>query len=300
MGMPKVSIILSAYNGEKYIDAQIKSLLEQEYPNIEIYVRDDGSTDSTVNILEKYVQEGKIHLIKGKNIGFCESFFVLLKMCKEGEYWSFCDQDDIWKKDKIKRAVEHLEGQKDKNEVPLLYYSLSRMIDEKGRDLGIQAPPAGSLCFRRALTGTFGVGFSMVINAKLRDAMLQCNPQAVYSHDWLAGAVALGMGRVIVDRKICAYYRRLDASVTRISYSRRIRWFLGTLYSQGDVKARNIEFSKCFYNQLSEENKKLLNLFNKHQYSFINAIRKSFYPKRWRPSVSSELVMRFLMMIGRV
>lgn len=300
MRAPRVNIILSAYNGEKYIEEQLQSLFEQEYQNIDIYVRDDGSTDATVKILEKYDQQGKITLIRGENLGFCGSFFSLLRLCEEGDYWSFCDQDDIWGKEKIKRAVARLERCTDREEVPLLYYSLSTMVDEKGNDLGVQRPPAGSLCFRRALTGTFGVGFSMVINRKLRDAMLQCNPDAVHSHDWLAGTIALGMGRVIVDRKICAQYRRLDTSVTRISFSRRIRWFLETMKDEGDVKERNIEFSRCFYAALPRENQKLLDLFNKEKYSFVLAVQKSFYPARWRPSMSSELAMRILMLIGKV
>lgn len=300
MKAPRVNIILSAYNGEKYIEEQLQSLFAQEYPNIDIYVRDDGSTDATVEILEKYDQQGKITLIRGENLGFCASFFSLLCLCEEGEYWSFCDQDDIWEKDKIKRAVAHLERRSDKEEVPLLYYSFSRMVDEKGNDLGVQRPPAGSLCFRRALTGTFGVGFSMVINRKLRDAMLQCDPKAVHSHDWLAGAIALGMGHVIVDKKVCARYRRLDTSVTRISFARRVRWFLEMLKNEGDVKERNIEYSRCFYKQLSGEKQRMLSLFDKKQYSFAAAVQKSFYPKRWRPSLSSELAMRVLMLIGKV
>ncbi|EET60571.1 glycosyltransferase, group 2 family [Marvinbryantia formatexigens DSM 14469] len=300
MDMPKVNIILSAYNGEKYIEEQLQSLFAQEYPNIDIYVRDDGSTDRTVEILEKYDRQGKIFLIRGENIGFCASFFSLLELCGEGTYWSFCDQDDIWEKDKIKRAVAHLERHTEKEKVPLLYYSLSRMVDENGNDLGIQEPPKGSLCFRRALTGTFGVGFSMVINRKLRNMMLQCDPKAVHSHDWLAGAVALGMGHVIVDKKICAQYRRLDTSVTRISLSRRIQWFLEMLKNEGDVKERNIEFSRCFYNRLPKEKRRLMNLFNRETYSFRLALQKALYPGRWRPSLSSELAMRILMMVGKV
>lgn len=300
MYTPKVNVILSSYNGERYIGEQIESLLKQEYENLSIYVRDDGSTDFTVHILEEYEREGKIHLIKGENIGYCASFLALLKGTPEGEYWSFCDQDDIWQKDKIKRAVERLGSQRDSEEVPLLYYSYSQMVDEQGNDLGIQKPAPGSLCFRRAMTGTIGVGFCMVINRALRDAMLCCDSNRVHAHDWLAGAIALGFGEVIIDEHICAYYRRFDTSVTRISFGRRVKWFFDTLKDQGDVKERNIEFSKRFYNKLSEQDKKVINLFNKEQYSLITSLRKCFYPKRWRPSLSSELSMRLLMLLGKV
>lgn len=108
------------------------------------------------------------------------------------------------------------------------------------------------------------------------------------------------MGHVIVDKKICAQYRRLDTSVTRISLSRRIQWFLEMLKNEGDVKERNIEFSRCFYNRLPKEKRRLMNLFNRETYSFRLALQKALYPGRWRPSLSSELAMRILMMVGKV
>lgn len=62
----KVNVLLSAYNGEKYIREQIESILEQSYKNIEIYVRDDGSKDGTLTILKEYEERGLIHLEAGK------------------------------------------------------------------------------------------------------------------------------------------------------------------------------------------------------------------------------------------
>ena len=76
----KVAIVMSTYNGEKYIEEQLDSLFRQTYKNIEIYVRDDGSKDKTVEILKKYETQGKIHLYAKENKGFIKSFlmFILL------------------------------------------------------------------------------------------------------------------------------------------------------------------------------------------------------------------------------
>lgn len=295
---PKVNIIMSTYNGQKYIEEQMESLFAQEYPNIDIYVRDDGSKDHTLDILEKYSNEGKITLFKGNNLGFCGSFMKLLEMTGDGDYWSFCDQDDVWYPDKVRLAVEWMEQQK--QEKPLLYYSFSEMIDENRNYLGIQKPPKGSLSFRRAMTGTFGVGFSMVINEKLREEMLKCSPAKVHSHDWLAGAVALGMGQIHVNPKVCAMYRRLDSSVTKISLHKKIIWAMSMLKNKGDVQERNIEFYNVYKNELSSKKRKIAVLFGEEGYSFKNSLIKAFYPHRWRPNVSSEIVMRCLMLIGKV
>lgn len=294
----KVNIVMSTYNGEKYIREQMDSLLSQTYDNIEIYVRDDGSKDDTVRILKEYQEKHAIHLIEGKNIGFSASFFEVLAAAEDGEYWSFCDQDDIWFPEKVSLAVEWMERQK--QDKPLLYYSLSEMFDESGKILGIQEPPKGSLCFRRAMTGTFGVGFSMVINRQLRAEMLKCDPDQVHSHDWLAGAIALGFGKLHVNHKICARYRRLDSSVTRISLSRKVRWAFSMLRDDGDVAERNREYIRVYRERLSPQKREIAELFNIEKYSLKKSLKKAFYPKRWRPGISSEIVMRVLMLTGKV
>lgn len=294
----KVNVVISTYNGEKYIKVQLDSILNQDYENIEIYVRDDGSSDGTMKILKEYEEKYGIHVIQGKNVGFASSFFEVLRAAEDGDYWSFCDQDDIWFFNKVRLAVEWLDEQN--QELPLLYYSLSEMFDENGNNLGVQRPPKGSLCFRRAMTGTFGVGFSMVINRRLREEMLKCDPKKVHSHDWLAGAVALGFGKVHVNHKICAKYRRLDTSVTRISFGKKVKWALSMLTNDGDVKERNQEYIRAYRENLSPEKQKLADLFKDDGYSLKNSLKKAFYPKRWRPGIASELVMRFLMLTGKV
>lgn len=116
-----VAILLSTYNGEKYIKEQMDSLLAQTYPNIKIYIRDDCSTDNTLEILKTY-EDDRIVLIEGeKNLGYPGGFYELLRRCDEEDFYSFCDQYDVWLPEKIERAVDKL---KDMNEAtPNLYYA---------------------------------------------------------------------------------------------------------------------------------------------------------------------------------
>lgn len=85
----KVAVLLSSYNGEKYIAQQLDSILAQTYKNIEITVRDDGSSDSTVEIVKKYSDRCNISVIEGKNIGFCKSFYKLLECETQADYYAF-------------------------------------------------------------------------------------------------------------------------------------------------------------------------------------------------------------------
>ena len=106
-----VNVLISTYNGEKYIREQIESILAQSYPDIRIYVRDDGSKDDTAKILWEYSEKKLIRFVRGRNVGYGRSFGRLLRIAKEGDFWAFCDQDDIWLPDKVKWAVEWLEQQ---------------------------------------------------------------------------------------------------------------------------------------------------------------------------------------------
>ena len=94
---PSVQILLSTYNGEKYVREQLDSLKNQDYPNIKVKIRDDGSTDSTVELISKYITDNKLdwELSKDENIGVVKSFFWLLfNASQKIDFYSFCDQDD--------------------------------------------------------------------------------------------------------------------------------------------------------------------------------------------------------------
>jgi len=133
--MEKVCILLSAYNGEKYIDEQIRSLLAQKQVDVTILVRDDGSGDSTPEILREYAKKPNIVILEeafGQNFGVAKSFSFLLtsagKMFPEIPYFFFCDQDDFWLPEKCARAVCRLRKYQDQC---ALYYSKKKLVDSE-------------------------------------------------------------------------------------------------------------------------------------------------------------------------
>ena len=99
----KIAILLSTYNGELYVSSLIDSILNQTYQDFTLYIRDDGSKDETVSILEKYNSKSE-HIVllntDGQNMGSKYSFLYMLKII-ESDYYMFCDQDDIWLPNKI-------------------------------------------------------------------------------------------------------------------------------------------------------------------------------------------------------
>src|SRR3954471_12353867 len=107
MAEPLVAILLSSYNGERFLGEQLDSLLGQTHRNLRILVRDDGSTDGTAALLRRYAERHpSIEVTFGANLRHIASFFWLLDHAPaEAAYIAFCDQDDVWEADKIARGV---------------------------------------------------------------------------------------------------------------------------------------------------------------------------------------------------
>ena len=126
--MKTVCVLMSTYNGEKYIVEQIDSILQQENVNVNLLIRDDGSKDKTVEIIKQYLIDKRVSFVSGDNIGYKKSFLWLMDNSPNSDYYAFADQDDVWKKDKLFAAVTKLENE-DIAE-PKLYTSALTRVDE--------------------------------------------------------------------------------------------------------------------------------------------------------------------------
>ncbi|MBR4422455.1 MAG: glycosyltransferase, partial [Erysipelotrichaceae bacterium] len=102
----KLIVLMSTYNGERYLQQQLDSLYAQTLKPDRIIVRDDGSTDQTMAILEANAREHKeLSFSQGNNLGAGRSFWELIKTCEDADYYALCDQDDVWLPEKLERAV---------------------------------------------------------------------------------------------------------------------------------------------------------------------------------------------------
>ena len=138
LNMKKVQVLLSAYNGEKYLEEQIRSILAQEHKQLTLLIRDDGSTDHTIDIIKRYADNYEnVAYYTGKNLGVQQSFFNLMKHAdKTADFYAFADQDDVWMPDKITRAIALLE--KESTDLPLLYASETKLVDEHLAELPVK------------------------------------------------------------------------------------------------------------------------------------------------------------------
>jgi len=209
----KVQVLLSTYNGEKYIDDQMKSLLSQEDVELHIVIRDDGSTDGTMMKLKKYKEEypDLICISEKENIGVVGSFFDLISSSSAGyDYYAFCDQDDVWNNNKLIRGIllinQMQQGQ------PLMYCSTTQMVDEHLTPLSKwPSPPQQVLSPYNALIENVCVGCTMLINQEALN-LVKSNPpynlKNVIMHDWWIYLVVSTNGEIVFDPEPSILYRQ--------------------------------------------------------------------------------------------
>lgn len=296
--MNTVNILVSTYNGEKYIKQQIDSLLNQTYSDIKIFVRDDGSNDNTKKILEDYKKYKNIVVKYGNNLGYGRSFLTLLYEVDTGAYWAFCDQDDVWDKDKIKNAISHLE--KMNPNIPNMYVHDFYITDEHLNELEKYGNSIGGYDFRMSITECLHMGFSTVFNSEFRRLMLSGNINNIPSHDWWAELIAMEFGNIYIDNYIGAWHRRLDISISENNISNRVKWFRKAISGKSEISYITKEFFRVFSGDMNEKDKKILKMFVNEKYNWNSTIKKVFYPKRWRTNFASEIIIRLLMLLGKI
>ncbi|MCD8323342.1 MAG: glycosyltransferase family 2 protein [Clostridiales bacterium] len=303
MDQEKVAVLLSAYNGEKYIKQQIDSILNQTWPNVELYVRDDGSTDGTLAILESYAAEGKLYLKKGENRGFVQSFLWLVSHAGEADYYAFSDQDDVWFEDKLSMAMERFR-ETDPGK-PVLYFSNYDYYDGELNFVSHREGKAPEISFRNSLVDCVSLGFNSVFNRTARDVVAADVPEKCTGHDWWMYMICAGMGQVIYDERPTVKYRRHGNNVSdggdsflKFQIWRFKRFFLNRYFHH--IHEQIQEYGELYGERLSEEDRKILRLFTADGFHPLLALRKVFYPKRFRQNLIDEIFIRCVFLIGRL
>lgn len=302
----KIKVLLSAYNGEAYITQQVDSILNQTHQNLELYIRDDGSADGTLEVLEKYQQDSRVHVISGENVGFIDSFFALISQCGEADYFAFADQDDVWFPEKLSMALEMLVSEEKKHpQEPLLYFSNYDFYDGEMNFRAHAKTPSQQPSFHNALVECMTLGFNSVFNKTAHEIMCSDIPKHSCGHDWWTYMVCVGLGRVIYDDRPTVCYRRHEKNVSPggMSFFKfqiwRFKKFFKNHYFK-NVRQQLKEYQSLYGNQLSEDNQKLLSLFCGEHYNLGNALKKACYPKRYRTVWTDEIMVRIIFLIGQL
>ena len=207
--MYRIQVVMSTYNGELYIEEQINSIFNQKGCEIDLLIRDDGSTDNTINIIKRLSQKYKIKLLIGENLRPAKSFLTALKLSdKDRDYYAFSDQDDYWQDDKIISAI-HLIEKENKN-LSILYTGNLCAVDKNLNILNEKILSEDiNINYRSIIASSSQLfGCTMVFNKKLRDYVCRCEFNNPIMHDLWVGLLASLNGKIVYDPKPHILYRQ--------------------------------------------------------------------------------------------
>jgi glycosyltransferase involved in cell wall biosynthesis len=297
-------IILSTFNGSTFLEQQLDSLAMQTHKRIGILVRDDGSSDATLALLDRAKLNGRIEVLpSGTNIGATQSFFELLKYATEttADYIAFCDQDDVWRPDKISRALASLSAVDDR---AAMYSSRAEIVGEDLTPLGFTAAPS-KIGFGNALVENVCVGCTIVLNRKAVELLVENLPANVFAHDWWCYLVLSCFGEIIFDNEAPIKYRQHGGNAFGVAHGPldRIQRSLHRFFGPGDghhwQSTQASIFLKTFGDRIPAVQQQILKDFIDGKLHWRYRWRLAFSNKVWRQKGLDNLVWRALIMMNR-
>ena len=209
----RVSVAMATYNGEKYIKEQIESILKNLQNNDELVISDDGSNDSTLNIINSFGDK-RIKLIKGPGKGIKQNFNNAIKNTK-GEYIFLSDQDDIWMPDKVETVVNKF------NHSDYLLIQHDAIVIDENQEIIYESFAK----HRKVKTGILKNiiknsyhGCCIAFRNELKEKILPI-PENINMHDQWIGLIAELNGKTFFEDEVLIKYRRHNANNSSLNHS---------------------------------------------------------------------------------
>lgn len=238
----RIAILLATYNGEKYIEKQLNSIVAQSNKDWTVYIHDDGSKDRTMEKVHRYtaLYPELFKLVEGKPTGSAKTNFLYLLGQVDAPYYMFCDQDDVWLPEKIERTISEMkrleqEAQSqletlntsgrvgsvnirpDANaQLPIMVFTELRVVDEKLKTIAetmsaYQGLDCSKTSRNRLMIQNVVTGCTAMVNRSLRNLMIQYrNADRIIMHDWWGALLAAEFGRIAFLEEPLILYRQHD------------------------------------------------------------------------------------------
>lgn len=300
----RVNVLLATFNGARFLREQLQSISAQTLPVSRVTVRDDGSTDDTVRLVQEWASgRPGVALLQGAQLGVTKNFLTLLASPDENsDYFAFCDQDDVWLPHKIENAVGALE--ECGCDVPAMYFSRIELVDERLQHLGYSRAPRRT-GFGNALVENIAIGCSMLLNRRARDLICERLPEKAVMHDWWCYVVVSAFGRVVYDDRPGVRYRQHAGNVLGGAswaiehFRRRLSRFLTLPRGARLLGEQAEEFLGCFGEALRPQYRTMLERFLCTRGNIWARVSYGAAMDVWRQTWVDTALLRAMILLGR-
>lgn len=274
--MNKILVLLSTYNGEKYLEQQLTSILNQENVEVDILIRDDGSTDNTVQILEKYNNLKNVSWFQGENLGPAFSFQDLIfNSPLDYDFFAFSDQDDVWISNKLFTGIHHISTYKT---IPALFYSDYQIVDSNLNKLNNKISTK-DYTLGNVLLGEAPLGCTMLFNKELIKLLRIKRSNYLRMHDhWTILTCLAYDGYIYFEKDKLIYYRQhLNNVVGIASFGTKIKRYYKSFMTADHERLKQAkEFYAIHENFISKDAKLLINELTSYQDTLSNKFKVIF------------------------
>lgn len=274
----KVAVLMATYNGERYLEEQIDSILNQTYKDIDLYIRDDNSIDNTNDIINKYAMKYSeiITIVNDERIakGATSNFLFLLEHVynmNKYDIFMFSDQDDVWLEDKVEKTIEAYDKIQNKQQ-PILIHTDLNVVDANLNTIDKSFMKYSNLKynynkFNNYLVQNNVTGCTILINKELA-RLIKYDIKNILMHDWYFALLASAFGQVIfINTPTIKYRQHGNNTVGAKKGNNNLKSLLKKLKNNkiksGQIKllAQAKEFEKTYNEKLNSKNQRILKEF---------------------------------------
>ncbi len=283
-GAAQVAILMCTKNGAEFLDEQLSSIADQTHADWSLIVSDDGSSDDTIKILERFAASHaqKTVIRNGPRQGACANFLSLATdPTLDADYFAFSDQDDVWYKNKLQRALNWLVTVP--KDVPAVYCGRTELVSNDGRSYGLSPLFTRPIAFRNAIIQSLGGGNTMLFNKAAKRLLETTGKLDVVLHDWWMYQLVSAVGGAIhYDPQPMLKYRQHPANLIGSNRGWRARMVRIHMMLKGrfsEWNKKNIAALERVPASLIEpENRTVLQLFAKARTAPL--LQRLYYLKR--------------------
>lgn len=302
---PAVTILMAVYEGVDHLGEQLDSIAAQTHPNWRVIASLEGRDDGSRQVMENHPESWRMTCIDGPGKGCAANFLHLMREVRPEGYWAFSDQDDVWLRHKISRALARFENLDPR--VPAMYHSRSWVTDEALKNHRVSplwSRPAG---FANALVQNIAGGNTIVLNeaaARLAHAASREAGGDVTVHDWWLYQIITGVGgRILHDEAPGLLYRQHGNNLIGANDGWRARWKRLKMILEGTYQTwldANIAALERSAHRFTPENRRILETVAQARgESLLRRIRMLREAGIYRQTRFGNAMMWFSVLIGK-